>query len=236
MSNEKMLDRIRKLFAKAEATLGTPESDVFMQKAMDLMAKHGIDETLARSGGDLDASEIITKNITITGKYQVDQIVLVGHIASTLHCQVLRDRDAGGHYCVIVGARRHVDRVTMLAGFLQGLMLSRAARTRSPYPQRVSTKAHRKSFMAGFTLEVGERLAAAERTAMSDSGDSTGVEVVLASDADRAAAEFRRQFPNVRNSRPRRYVDTGIEEGRAAAADVDLGQTRVGGNRLELTA
>lgn len=232
--SDKMTDRISKLFTRAEATSGTPESDACLEKAYALLAKHGIDETLARSGGDLNASEVITVRIPIRGKYLLDQVALVGAVARPLHCDVLRFADRDDYHCIVVGARRHVDRVTMLVGFLQGLMLARASRTRPTVPG-VSTSAHRRSFMCGFAAEVEDRLEAAENSAVNDSGDASGAAIVLASDADRAAAEMRRQFPRARRGRSRRIAQSGIDEGRAAAADVDFGQTRVNA-RLALSA
>lgn len=85
---------------------------------------------LARSSGDVDAAEIATVTIDITGRYQPAQIGLVASIATALHCRVVTVQAGQTRKCSVVGARRHTDRVTMLAGYLTGIMLTRAARTR----------------------------------------------------------------------------------------------------------
>lgn len=238
MHDEKLLERIRKLFAKAEdpAVVGTPEAEVFIDKAMALLAKYGIDETLARSAGSAEAGEIVSQQIVITGSYQVDQVHLVGAICTALHCRVVLNDSDGRRVCIVIGARRHTDRVMMLTGLLQGLMLSRAARTRSPNPGIVSTTAFRKSFMAGFSGEIARRLEEAESTAVDDSADAAGAELVLASDADRATAEMGRMFPRLGSTRRRKISTAGLESGQRAAADVDLGQKRMDNRQRALTA
>lgn len=231
----KMTERVGKLFAKAASTSSEDEASALLERAFALSAKYGIDEALARSGGDIDAAEIVTVTIDITGRYQPDQIGLIASIATALHCKAITSQAGQNRRCMVVGARRHTDRVTMLAGFLTGIMLTRAAKARSPHP-RVSTVSFRKSFMTGFSVEVGSRLAAAENNAVDDSVDTKGAALVLASDADRAASELARQFPTAVRGRPRKVSTAGIDEGRTAANDLDLGQTRFAGHRHALTA
>lgn len=232
----KMTERVAKLFNKARSTSSEEEAAALLERAFALLAKYGIDEALARSGGDVDASEIITVTIDIDGRYQLDQIGLVASIANALHCRVITSQTGPkSRKAMVVGARRHVDRVQMLAGFLIGTMIARAAKTRSPHPS-VPTVSFRKSFMTGFAAEIGSRLAAAESTAVSDSGDTKGAALVLASDADRAAAAMDSQFPDAVKGRSRKVSTAGIGQGRSAASDLDLGQTKVGGNRLAISA
>lgn len=49
MHDEKLIERIRKLFAKAEdaAVAGAPDAEVLLDKAMALLAKYGVGEALA---------------------------------------------------------------------------------------------------------------------------------------------------------------------------------------------
>lgn len=232
---DKMTERIGKLLRKAASVAGTAEETALLERAFALSAKYGIDETLARSGDDIDPSEIVTTTIDITGRYQLDQVVLVTSMGEALHTEVIRTKEDSITRCTMIGARRHVDRVSMLAGFLCGLMLARAARARSPQPDVVSTRSYRQSFMAGFAEEIQDRLQAAESAAVDESADAHGAHLVLASDAERAAAELRRQHPRLRTTRTNRSA-AGIGEGRSAASDIDLGQSRVGGHRPALTA
>ena len=231
----KMTERVGKLFAKAARTTSEEEASALLERAFALSAKYGIDEALARSGGDVDAAEIITVTIDITGSYQPDQVGLVASIAGALHCRVVTSPNGKSRRCMVVGARRHADRVSMLAGHLTGIMLARAAKVRSPYPG-VSTVSYRKSFCTGFATRIGSRLAEAENNAVDESVDTEGAALVLASDADRAAAELARQFPGAVSARRRTVSTAGIGAGSTAANDLDLGQTKVAGGRLALSA
>jgi|SRR5690625_1505873 len=233
--SDKALDRVRKLFAKAESVAGTPEAEILLERAYALLAKYGVDEALARSGPCDGASDVIVLDHVISGKYQPDQVGLVASLAGAMHCRaVTSSRGDGTRVVHLVGVRRHVERVGMLAGALIGVMLAGAAAQR-PAPG-VSAVSHRKSFMAGFAFEVGRRLEAAERGAVARSGDAAGAGLVLRSDSQRADAELRRQFPSaVRGSR-RRVGTSGLAEGRRAGGSVDLGQQRFGGGRRQIGA
>ena len=231
----KALDRVRKLFAKAESVAGTPEADVLLERAYALLAKYGVDEALARSGPDSSAAEVTVLDHVVSGRYQPDQVGLVAALASALHCRaVTSSRGDGTRVVHIVGVRRHVDRVGMLAGALTGIMLGAAARQR-PAPG-VSAVTHRKSFMTGFAIEVGRRLESAERGAVADSSDVAGAGLVLRSDAQRADTELRRRFPAAVPGARRRVGISGIEEGRRVGGSVDLGQRRFDGGRRQIGA
>lgn len=226
MTDEKITQRIRGLFAKAESVAGTPEADAFLGKAMDLLAKYGIDESVARAGAGDDSSEVGTWEFIPRGKYLLDQMLLVNGVAKALHCTSIRI--GGGNLLRVYGAKRHLDRVQMLAGMLVGQMLATAALAKSDDP-RVSTVTYRKSVMQGFTRAVAKRLRDAETTATAETSNATGTEVVLLDDAKRAARALRADFPSVSNSRVRRS-SAGAAAGAAAASGIDLGgRNRVGG-------
>lgn len=235
MSAEKALDRVRKLFLKAESVAGTPEAEALLERAYALLAKYGVEEALARAEPDSGPSQVIVLDHVVSGSYQPDQVSLVAALATALHCRaVTSTRGEGVRVVHVVGVRRHVERVGMLAGVLAGVMLAAAVRQR-PSPG-VSAVTHRKSFMAGFVFEVGERLASAERGAVRESADAPGVDVVLRSDAHRAEHALGEFFPAAGRARRRRVGYSGIEQGRREASTVDLGQHRFSAGRRVLGA
>lgn len=234
-SPEKALERVRKLFAKAESVAGTPEAEVLLERAYALLAKYGVDEALARTGPDVTAAEVSVLDHVISGRYQPDQVGLVAALSSAMHCRAVTSARGDGTRVVhIVGVRRHVERVGMLAGALTGVMLAAAAR-QQPAPG-VSAVTHRKSFMTGFAFEVGRRLEAAERGAVAESRDAAGAGLVLRSDSQRADAELQRRFPTAVRGARRRVGTSGIEEGRRVGGSVDLGQRRFTGGRRQIGA
>lgn len=226
MTTEKMTDRVRKLFAKAESTSSPHEAEALLSRAYALLAKYGIDEAVAKAGAGTDSSEIGTWTFEATGKYVTDQILLVNQVAQVLHCSPIK---MGRTTLIVYGARRHLDRVEMLAGMLVAYMLGTAGAAVNPHPRAVSTVTYRKSVMLGFMVTVGERLAAAEKSAVDETGDTTGTEVVLASDARRAAEEMARQHPYATNAGSTRRSAAGFDAGVEAGSRVDLGGARVGG-------
>lgn len=234
-SAEKALERVRKLFAKAESVAGTPEAEALLERAYALLAKYGVDEALARTGSETTAAEVTVLDHVVSGRYQPDQVGLVASLAAAMHCRAVTSARGDGTRVVhIVGVRRHVERVGMLVGALTGVMLAAAARQR-PAPG-VSAVTHRKSFMTGFAFEVGRRLEAAERGAVAESRDAVGAGLVLRSDSERADSELRRRFPTAVRGARRRVGTSGIEEGRRIGGSVDLGQRRFDGGRRQIGA
>lgn len=229
MTTEKMTDRVRKLFAKAKSTTSEHEAEALLSRAYELLAKYGIEEAVAKAGAGTDSSEVGRWVFDASGPYKTDQVLLVNQIAHALHCAPIKN---GRHTLTVFGARRHLDRVEMLSGMLVAHMLATAGRAQNPQPWAVSTVTYRKSVMMGFMATVGQRLKEAERSAVRDTGDTTGTDVVLASDARRAAAARRAAYPNSVNASGPRRSGAGFNEGAAAASSVDLGGTnRVGGRR-----
>lgn len=234
-TTDKASERVRKLFAKAESVAGTPEAEALLERAYALLAKYGVDEALAREESGSRSGQIIVLDHVVTGKYRPDQVSLVSSLAVAMHCRaVTSTRHDGTRVVYVVGVRRHVERVGMLAGALTGVMLAAAAR-QGPEPG-VSAVTHRKSFMTGFAFEVGRRLAAAERGAVAESADAAGAGLVLRSDARQADEGMRSHFPgSVRGTR-RRVGTSGIADGRRAGGSVDLGQRRFHGGRRQIGA
>lgn len=60
-----VIDKIRKLMAKAEGTTNEHEADAFMAKAQEWMIKFAIDEAELAASGKKPSEEIITRNIEI---------------------------------------------------------------------------------------------------------------------------------------------------------------------------
>lgn len=229
MSNsEKMTQRVRGLFSKAESVAGTPEADVFLAKAMELLAKYGIDEAVAKAGAGTDSSEIVEYQFRAKGAYKFDQVMLVGAVAQALHCMAVRS-GADKSLVTVYGAKRHVERLEMLVGFLAGHMLATVSKAKSEDP-RVSTVTMRKSVAAGYTNRIAARLREAERDAAEESSDSSGAEIVLASDAKRAEQYMNNKHRRLRSAGNARRSSVGYGAGSSAANSVDLGGGgRVGG-------
>lgn len=149
-------------------------------------------------------------------------------IARALHCEGVRSGDS----VILYGAKRHITRVEMLAGFLAAYLLGNLATL--PTPLGVHATTYRKSAMAAFSRTVSLRLREAETTAMDEAGDREGTEIVLVSDLERASKAMAVAHPRVSAGAARRTSTVGFEAGKKHGNRVDLGGGRIGGSRLAL--
>lgn len=228
---DKIKSRIEKLLAQAHDQEGTPEGDVFQAKAFELLARYGLSESDVASD-DTDMSEVVYKTVTITGSYRKQQAALLWAISTSLHCQgVLDSNNAVVH---IFGANRHMERVMLLWSLLNPMMAAGAKRQRALPGSIYNTKQVRLSWMTGFSVQIRDRLAAAETMVAEETG--TGTEIMLRDDAARAREERDKMFPNLRKGTGTTIRShEHFEAGREAANGADLGQTRMA-SRAALTA
>lgn len=232
-AHEAMLDKVRKLFAKADSVAGTPEAEVFNAKAYDLLAKYGIDEVAARSTADAKPAEVVTVEVALTGKYVNEQRMLLATIARALHCRYLQVHGRNPRE-IVVGVETHVERARILFSMLAPQMLAGAARVHSPRAE-VSTATYRRSWMRGFYWVVGERLGAAEAAAAD--GAAAGTALVLIDDEQRAeqgvrdfAASMNMRVQSARRSKAGHDAEAA-DRGRTAGRNVDVGAAAVRGAR-----
>jgi hypothetical protein len=235
-TRDAMLEKVRKLFAKADNVAGTPEADIFNAKAYDLIAKYGIDETAARERAGEGPAPITTVDVTIMAPYVTEQRTLLQVLARALHCSPLYMPTRGNRALyrdIIVGTAMHTDRVQILYSMLMPQMLAGAAGVSPHEGSRVGIKAYRRSWMRGFINEVGNRLAAAEKTA-ADAQPGTGL--VLLTDAKRAEAQLKADIKadggRIGSIKSKNWHDeTAHGMGKAAGSKVNLGGTAVNGAR-----
>lgn len=229
ITNQDMLDKVRKLLAKAESVAGTPEADVFNAKAFELIAKYGIDETAARAHAGDGPAPIEMVRFTLTGQYLRDQAFLFHVLAEALHCEPMMLNDYSLQ--LAYGTAGHIERLRVLFATLAPQMLAGAARQRPGRFATVGVKAFRRSWMRGFYTEVAARLREAEGSAAAESG--AGTELVLLDDAKRAMAALDADhLGNYGDVTRRGYHDSdAADAGAAAAQRVNLGQAGVGGRR-----
>ncbi|WP_280276601.1 DUF2786 domain-containing protein [Nocardia wallacei] len=228
-TRQDMLDKVRKLLAKAESVAGTPEADVLNAKAFELIAKYGIDETAARANAGEGPAPIEMVRFSLNGQYLREQAFLFQILAAALHCEPMMLNDYSLQ--VAYGTAGHIERLRVLFATLAPQMLAGAARQRPTRYATVGVKAFRMSWMRGFYTEIGARLREAESTAAAESG--TGTELVLLDDAKRAMAALDAEHSGLYAdvSRRSRHDGDAADAGAAAAQRVNLGQAGVGGRR-----
>lgn len=229
------LDRIRKLLAKAERA-GTPdEAEIYTDKAVELMARHGVDEAVLAATGPPRTDPIGHVRIDIDDPYSGAKARLLGWIASALRCRwVMHDPRAGTVAAVTVfGYTSDRERVELLYTSLLLQASAQLGSVRPPDP-RESVAAYRRSWVYGFAARVHQRLLQAEQAAVSEVASTSAagapsVELVLVDRGKEVDRAYEEEFGDLRRARRPQVSGSGYRRGAAAADRADLGGPRLDG-------
>ncbi len=205
-SHTTLLDRVRKLLAKAEAEGVTPaEAEALTAKAAELMAKYGIDRALLaadRPETDQPASRIID----VPNPWARVQAHLLCGLGAAMRCQcILLPGSGPGARIHVFGYASDLERADMLYTSLLVQMWHGLAAAAMPEWCR-SPRAWRRSWLLGFTTAVdrpGPRRRAGGRPPghRADSGHELEGRLVL---ADRTLVIRRTPSRHIRSpARPR---------------------------------
>ena len=227
-----MLGRIRKLLAKAERA-GTPEeAQTYTEKAVELMARHGVDAALlaaAQPGSD----EIGISRVELADPYSAGKARLLGWTAAALRCRAVLHQAGGGRVTAVTvfGFASDRERVEVLFTSLLVQAVGQLARGR-PTRAGESVAAYRRSWLHGFAVAVHRRLSDAEQRAeyaAADGGAGTGVraELVLADRRAQVDRAYTDVFPVLGRGRRPALSGTGFGAGTAAGERADLGAPAV---------
>jgi uncharacterized membrane protein len=209
----RVLNRIRTLLAKAEATEFAAEAETFTAKAQDLMTRHAIDEALLRVAVD-GPIDIRGVRVHIHNPYAGEKVSLLNQVARANRCRAVWNKPLG--LVTVLGTPVDVDQVEMLFTSLliqaTRAMAGAGARRAGSFDRSAS---FRRSFLMAYAVRVGERLTESSAAATA----SYGAELVpvLQRQTDAVQAEFERLFPQTRTAKAGRYNAAGWEAGREAA-------------------
>jgi hypothetical protein len=229
---DSMLERVRKLLAKAEDPACTPEEAAALNdKAAELIAKYGVDRALLAASMP-ESDPVGDRVVAVLAPYALDKTALLATVARAMRCRTVRRKEFGpGGYFYdmhLFGFASDLERTELV--FTSLLVQAAYGLAAAPVPGWESVAAFRRSWLVGFTHAVGQRLVEAERRAASAApSEGRSVAVVLADRGrlvDRRVAEA---YPRLRSSAPRRLIGSGHAGGYAAGQRADLGTARVGG-------
>lgn len=226
-----LLNRVRKLLAKAEAAGVTPpEAEALTAKAAELMARYGIDRALL-AAAQPDTDHPADKVIDVANPWARVQGHLLCQLASALRCQcVILPRTGPGARIHLFGFASDIDRTeimytSLLVQMWQGLAAAQVpAWTRSP-------RAWRRSWLLGFVSAVTSRVRSAEQRAAAQAaapsaGSPSGTALVLADRKQIIGRAVARAYPAIRKSRVT-YTGSGYGAGYAKGEEADLGGPRL---------
>ena len=213
--NDAKLERVRALLAKAEATTFPAEAEAYTAKAQELISKHSLDEAmLAGTGGTVVP---YARRIGVDHPYESEKASLLTSVARANRCHVVWSPEFG--FATVFGFDADIDAVDLLHTSLL-VQAHRAMARTEPRGKagRARLKSFRQSFLVGYAVRIGERLAEASRAALDQAGDPAALLPVLASRDVQVRQARDRSFPSTTRGRGFRVASLeGWESGREAA-------------------
>jgi hypothetical protein len=226
-----ILEKVRKLLAKAEAEGVTPpEAEALTAKATELMGRYGIDQArlnAARPGSDLLAN----RKIDIENPWAMVRIHLLNGVFGARRCKVIQlSHPSSGARVHVFGYQSDMDRAELLYTSLLVQMARGLAAQRVPVDGG-RAKAWRRSWMLGFIRTVTKRIEAAEQRAAvqadAEPAAGPGTALVLRDRSLAVRTAFRQEYPRTRTAAVRCGV-SGYGQGGDAGQRADIGGARVG--------
>ncbi|MET8154023.1 DUF2786 domain-containing protein [Actinoplanes sp. NPDC049668] len=219
--NDAKLERVRALLAKAEATTFPAEAEAYTAKAQELISLHSLDEALLT--GASEAVVPYARRIGVDHPYESEKASLLTSVARANRCHVVWSPEFG--FATVFGFDADIDAVDLLHTSL--LVQAHRAMARAEPPGgkagRARLKTFRQSFLVGYAVRIGERLAEAGRAALEQIGDPAALLPVLASRDVRIREARDRSFPSTVRGRGFRVANReGWESGREAADEANL--------------
>jgi hypothetical protein len=231
----RLLDRVRKLLAKAEdESVAPPEAQALTAKAAELMAKYGIDRALlAAERPETDRPS--SRMLDIENPWARVKAHLLCGLGSALRCQcVLIPSERPGSRVHVFGYASDIERTDMLYTSVLIQMWHGLAGARVP-DWSSSPRAWRRSWLLGFCTAVISRVRAAEHAAACQAGGPSGGQdsrtaLVLADRSLVIRRNAEQAYPVTRGTRLT-YSGSGYGAGYARGQRADIGGTRLAAGR-----
>ena len=229
-----LLERVRKLLAKAEADgVTTAEAEALTAKAAELMARYGIDRALlaaTRPETDRPANRVID----VPNPWAQVRAHLLAGLVGAMRCQCVLLPATGGKRVHVFGFASDLERAEMLYTSLLVQMAHGLAVAQVPRAVR-SPRAWRRSWLLGYVSAVTGRVRAAEERAASDAEQDRGEDepsaaIVLADRSLVVRRHCEEAYPVTRKMRIT-YTGSGYGTGYAEGERADIGTPRVGSRR-----
>jgi hypothetical protein len=225
-ADQRMLDKVRALLAKAESTEFPEEAEAYTAKAQELMARHSIDYALiAAQSGNRD--EPTGCRVGVDNPYDSAKALLLQKVAEANRCRAVWAKEFG--FATVLGFAADLDAVELL---YTSLLVQATAAMLHEGPRRdrsgqSRTRSFRQSFLNSYAIRIGERLMTATEAATTAAAEDLS-QSATAEDRDRllpvlAARDGAVQdavdemFPGLTSYAVRINNQDGWASGRAAA-------------------
>ncbi|MFI0815370.1 DUF2786 domain-containing protein [Streptomyces sp. NPDC021098] len=231
-----LLARVKAILRQAEDPGATSEeSEAFLQKATELMAKYGIEQAMLH-GDDPVSEQPADRVVEVTAPWMRECKRLLSSIARELRCQaVYPGGKAHRHRVHLFGFESDLHAVDVLYASLRLQMLRGAEAADAAHrPAQEDRRAYKRSWMLGFiravTWRIGEAARVAreesERDRQSDAADAAqgrSVALVLADRTTAVDARLKSRYPKLGKARRTRFTGSGYRQGHADGEQADIG-------------
>lgn len=232
-ADSKVVEKIRALIAKAEATDFPEEAEAFMAKAQELITRHAIDEVILRSGGRTSPSEVIARHVLLEDPYLRPKYALLGGVADANRCRAVLLPTYG--FATVFGAPSDVEAVELL--FTSLLTQATSFMLTADRGQGSRKKSFRHAFLLAFANRIGQRLAEATADVVEAAPRQERSSLPALVERERAAtAAATNAFPETRRMSMAASNAAGLGAGYAAADRASLGGKAVPRSRGSLPA
>jgi hypothetical protein len=214
-ADNRVLERVRALLAKAESTDFPAEAEAYSAKAQELIARYSIEEVLAAAP---DATPL-ARRLGVDHPYESEKASLLDAVARANHCHTVWSPELA--FSTVFGFDADIDAVELLYTSLL-VQANRAMARDEPVKGKARIKAFRRSFLVAYAHRIGERLEQATRREIAQHSGGDLLPVLRGRDL-RVREAVTRAFPRTVRARGSR-VDSleGWESGRAAADEAEL--------------
>jgi hypothetical protein len=214
-TTDQWLDKIVKILKVADDP-GTPEAarEKLYISALGLMQKHGIDQALLASKGEI-RDEMIMRLTVFSNPWATQHSDLYRHIARANRCKTVRMGKVDGLLTYhVFGFQSDVSTSRELYNVILGqanLLLARAV-----VPSYDNAKSYRAGWWTGFNSEIGDRIRKAAKITEAETDTSTAL--VLVTREEQADAAMNAAFPKLTHFKVKRGGSlSGRSDGRSAA-------------------
>jgi Protein of unknown function (DUF2786) len=233
-ASSRLLDRVRKLLAKAEdESVTPPEAQALTAKAAELMAKYGIDRALLAADRP-ETDQPANRLIDVANPWGRVKAHLLSGLASALRCQAIMLSSASGTKVHLFGYQSDLERADLLYTSVLIQMWHGLAGAQVPSWSR-SARAWRRSWLLGFATAVISRVRTAEHAAACQAtapaaaaGSKTAL--VLADRTLVIRRNVEQAYPVTRTAKVT-YSGSGYGDGYAKGQRADIGTSRLQNGR-----
>lgn len=244
-TEERMIDKVQKLLAKAEGTDNKDEADAFFAKAEEIMITHALNEDVIRARmGETKSITIGMLRIPIVGIFRSAELIALYRIAEAFRFKGIKTANAkfegkSADILSVIGPEDELRDFEILVASLRVQLARELRRFHEAYKidhwfaDKQELYVARRSFIDGYGTQVANRIKATQQAVIKEVSKTDDLLPILADKATLIDMFIKNEFGKLRQGRASRkqFSPTGHAAGKRAGEKADVGQQRFAGRR-----